>query len=542
MPPPVDEWIIVKDFSPGIKGRVSPANIGRTRQEVLGVASPSGTYRCQALPNGSLGPMPKRTYSLAPTLPIDPSTLTQERLTIAGFHVDGPIQTGVEFHLAYEGVKSADTRRAFYWQRIRNFDSDQIDTLFSANPTSQTSGVVATQCRPCWFHNWRANASDPTLPGLPIVVAGWFEGGGGSQRVWKMFPDPDTPTSNTPGDIATTLDPSHAFAHQGRAVILDQSSYAHGADSLQWTHNEDIYMTVSNGEDLESTDAFTLGMENATGYSAVVSTNYGELLLLKLAEGGLFVRGDLTDPTVLRIPGIPPLGNTRHAPTTSPVGVVFLGGQKNGAWLWNGGESAENISYEAIDGEDFILTAQGGSTDFLDYFGRLYYWQEWVLFPNNWVWNWREQSWWRIEDPTDAVLFHWGPSNGERIWAAPAHVVESGNAIYGFDRNVPADDYRWTSQPIPLYENKEFTIRDLVMVASGQGTLTVTLTNRAGTTEVHTVEINSTTTPSYTRENCAVDCEQLQYQIDADNDGTPLVVHELRFGISRRTSYPAAAI
>lgn len=547
MPSEPLEWVIVNDFSPGIRGRVRPADITTTTQRRPGIAAPDGTYRCQALPDGSLGPLPKRTYTLVPaSIPIAVANVEEGRLPISGFWADGPIQTDVEFHVAYEGALAATAKGFWYWQRIRHFSTDQVDTLKSF--ASTTNDHLVRTVRPTWFHNYRAHVSDQTQPGLPGVVAGWFDAGGGGDRVWHMFPDPDTPTSDTPGSIeqtqggaAAALDPSHCFAHQGRSVVLDQNSYNHGANSYVWTHNEDIYFTESNLDYMTSLIAQTFGMENAVGYAGAISTNYSELLLLKNSGGGLFVRGDIADPTVLRVPGIPAVGNVRHTPATSPVGVVFLAGY-TGAWLWNGGESAENISYDTIDGTDFIVTRQSntpGGSDFLDYAGRIYHWYNYVIFPNNWVWDWQHQSWWRLENPSDVVLFHIGPDNPVlgTLYAAPAFLTSSSSIlVYGYSIETPADDYVWTSQPLPIQEDNLFQIREIVCVCSGHGTVVVAVTDYAGATESHTFTVNSTG-PTYLRDNSAAACRQLKFSITTTNAGMTPVVHEIRFGYGRDAHY-----
>jgi len=451
--------------------------------------------------------------------------------------INGPIQTGQEYHIAYEGVIDTTSRRFYYWQRIRNFDADQVDTLLAITQTTDTV-PVATQCRPTWFSNNRAHATDAAEPGLPVVIAGWFEAGGGLSRNLRMFPDPGSPTTDTPLVVTTTLDPNPAIAHQNRVVVFDQGSYSHGANSYVWTHNEDIWYTNANLTTLGVSSAITFGMENATGYVAVISTSYGELLMFKTQDGAVLVRGDITDPTVIRIPGIPPLGNKRHQPCTSPVGVAFLT-ETSGAWLWNGGESAENISYDAIDGDDFLITAQGVQSDFLDYYGRLWHWHDWIVFPNNWAWNFREQSWWRMEDPSTYRMMHVGPSPGNRLYTAPAYTDGTTAVIQGFDYNVPADSYRWTGQPFLLGIDREVKIRSVVLVGTGVGTVTLTFTKTDGTTSAVTCTLSSSSVPQFIRQNANVDCQNIQLQIDsvATTSNAP-TVHEVRFGIQEGTHYP----
>lgn len=533
MPAKIDQWLTIKDFRPGIRSRANPSGVDGRATEVPGVASATSTYACQALPDGSLGPMPRNTYtfSFGSNLPIDPTSLNNGRLTISGYLKSGPIVLGTESHVAFEGWKTSDNKRYWYWTRVRHFASDQVDTLKSFAPGTE-GAITSFGARPTWFDNFRAHSSDATLPGLPGVVAGWFAGGGGSDRTWHMFPGPSTPTSDTPVAISTGLDVYPSIVHQGRVVAFDQGSYAHGANSYVWTHNEDIYFTNANLTTLAFTTAQTFGAENASGYRAAISANHQELLMVKITGGGLLIRGDLADPTVLRLPGLPPVAV--HTPAVCPAGIVMLD-WKSGAWLWTGGETAENISRDALGADKFLLPTE----DFIDFFGKLAYWYDWVLFPNNWAWNWKEDTWWRLENPSNVRIMQYSVMENV-LYGVPAYVSLTTDTVeYGWDYSSPARNYSWNSQPIPIGDNREVTIREVVLVATGVGTVDVIFTNRGGSTETHSFSINSTTVPVHMRDNCAVDCQSIQVRLAVTSSGDNVpIVHQLRMGLQSTTHYP----
>ncbi len=491
-----------------------------------------------------MGPLPGLNLSLTVALPVPSADTTKNRLTISGFHVTGPIDLGHELHFAFEGVHDTGpsvNRRFFYWQRCRHFSDNSMQTILAIDPTLMTTGVDGEAARPCWFDNYRADDTDPLMPGLPVVVAAWFEQGGGFSRVWRVFPSLTAAPGGTtvinegvagPPDVG--YDPSIGFTHQGRSFICDQGSYLHGSGPTDvWTHNERIVYTDANLTSLATTDGVTFGAENATGYMAAISTSFAELFMVKVGEGGLLLRGDISFPTVIRLPGIPTMGSLHHKPCTTPVGVVFL--TENGPYLWSGAENADPIAEQAIDPGDFLLSPGGDVTDFIDHFGRLYYWFDWVFFPNNWVWNWRQQSWWRLDDPEVVQLFHLGPSLGGRLYAAPANVETDAPACYGYDRGTPAQDWKWTSQPMPIMEDRQFVIREMVYVVSGTGDLTFEHYHHDGTTETHTVTVASENKPVYIRQNGHVRCQDIKLSIEAD--GLP-IVHEVRFGLQVDTHYP----
>lgn len=560
MPARIDQWITIRDWSAGIKGRSTPANNTRHAAESLTFAAPDGTYACHALPDGSLGPLPRSTASLALTsgdLPIAPTATENGRLAISGYHRAGPIQTGDEAHIAFEWVNDGgvnDGKRGWAWRRIRTFLANQVDAIRTIAPTSE-SAPVTPYFRPTYFDSYRAATSDPTTSGLPVVAAGWFagSGGGAGDDTWHLFPDPDTPTTDSVQSISDSVAPGPMLSHQGRSVAFHNAAAAHGANSYVWPHNEDLYFTNANLYTLQNAvgSPQTLGAENASGYMAAVSANHQELLAVKLVGGGILIRGDLADPTVLRLPGIPSV--TRHIPVVCPAGIILLDAIQTGAWLWTGGETAENISADALDGERFDMGRQGGTggegqqgTDFLDFTGKLVHWYDWVVFPNNWIWNWKTGAWWRLSDPSTVRFFQGAVSihSNPQLHLVPAYIDATSDPVsYQFSYTTPATTYEYQSQPVPIGENsRNYKIRELVVVATGIGDVTLTLTRRDGTTSTHgPFSFTTVSRPQFFRDNVDVECQAILYKIVVNNvtgNSTP-VVHELRFGVQEDTHYPA---
>jgi hypothetical protein len=532
------QWTSLSDFRPGIKGRINPATISQSKG-ILGAANKSGTFRCYALEDGSLAPLPKRTGDTTLTLPVASASTSEGRLSLSGFLLSGPINDGVEAHIAWEACKPGPpVRRFIYWQRVRLFSSNQQDTLYSADPTVENPAPTPAS-RPVWFQNYRAHASDPTLPGTPCVVGAWAEGdvSSGLTNWWKIWPDPTTATSNTPGDIVTansTTIPILHFIHQGRSCIVTHNLYSHGSlAGTNFQSNEEILFTNVNLKTVQNASAAQVfGMENAVGVGMGLSTSHSEVLLIKSAEGGLFVRGDIADPTVLRLPGVPNALN--HMPANTPLGAVYL--SNDGAFLWNGGEQADNISKNTLIGDDFVF-----STDFVSFRGRVAYWRDWVIFPNNWCWDYRNDSWWRLDDPTSYQGFYFQQNivNGEELYSAPAYVVTGGTAFTKYAYNTPATEYEWVSLPIPMGTDRRQACREVVVVATGIGSVAVTLTDTDGTTHTGTANFTSSSVPQLVRLpfNARFHQMRLKLVVTATTTVTP-VVHEVRFGMDERTHAP----
>lgn len=533
------QWVQLNDFRPGIKGRTNPATISQPKGTILGAASKSNTFRCWALADGSLAPLPKRTGDTTVALPVASASTQEGRLSISGFHIAGPIDDGNEAHIAYEAVGNGGAgatlnRRFIYWQRVRLFAANQVDTLYSANPTTENPAIVSA-ARPVWFHSYRAHPTTATSVGTPCITAAWAEGHLASTQWWKIWPDPANDTSNTPADISTALCPILHFIHQGRSCIVTHNLYNHGSlAGSHWQSNEEVWFTNSNLKTIQGSVAQVFGMENATGIGAALSTSFSELLLIKSADGGLLCRGDMADPTNLRLPGVPRAVN--HEPANTPVGVVYIA--DDGVHLWNGGEQSENISTEALIGDDFV-----SSTDFVSFRGRICYWRDWVFFPQNWVWDYRGNSWWKLDDTANWQGFYFGPQdpvNGERLYSAPPYVVTGGTNFSSYAYNTPCDSYQWTSLPVPMGSNRDITCREVVVVATGVGTINVEITQvDGGATENHNLSFTSSSSPQLKRTpfNSPFNNFVVHLTSTATSTSAP-VIHEVRFGTDERTHAP----
>lgn len=526
-------WLILNDFSPGIRQRTNYVSAANTvsPNKIWGAAT-ENTFRCIALPSGGLGPLPKRDYTYSPSLAaLDAiGNVANGRYTISGFHVAGPITVAaaggsdaVEFHIIYEYTNTSTVKRRYQWQRHRIWEaSPTIDSL--KNITS-TEATPSSTYRPSYMHNYRSDSSAATTPGQPQVANTWYSGGGSDEKLWELYPDAASSNSNTVKDVTTTLAVELSLGHQGRSVVFNQVPYNHGTVGT-WSSNEQVFYTNSNLQTLASSTATVFGQENVTGYGVTGSLNASELFLVKKQDGAYLIRGDIASPTVLHLPGVIATGNDAHQGASTPIGFCYLS-RDFGAWVWNGGEVSQQISNQ-LEGNFY---KQGMTNDFIDYKGRIALWREWILFPNNWLYSYKTQAWWKIEDQSVVRILQWSTSiNLPRIYGVPATVV-SGVVVSGFTATTPASTYQWESQPIPQTIDRTVEIRGAVLVAQGTGTIVVTLTATGGTTDTKTITLSGTDLPQIYRWNTyATKGTEVQVKFVADNGGSgpAPVIHEFR--------------
>ncbi len=489
MPNDTLQWLRIDDFSPGIMNKLNRLP-GDTIAFPVGAAS-SNTFRCIALPGGGLGPLPKRTgnYTRTGGLPEAGAigSVYNRRITVSGAHMAGPIFanpaagfTRQELHIAYEwgfNVSGTQYPRRYKWERHRLWEgTPTVDAVQTYNSTDEGGTITAPQMRPTWFHTYRADASSATAIGAPLVAAGWYAGGGGlTQRFWSTFPNPSTLGSNTPG-LISAKNPEGVFGHQGRSVELDQTSWTHGSAGT-WSFNEQVFYTKVNLTSLASATAAVYGQEDAAGFGAFASVNASELMLVRIGYGGYIIRGDLDNPTVIFVPGIPGTGNTRHNAAITPIGLVY-GSRNGGLWAWAGGDTADYLSPQLDN--DFWLP-NGTTGDFTDYAGKMAFWKEWIVTPGNWLYDWRNKSFWKLDDPSVVNIYHWLQNADSHIMYGAPQYVDDGvtygtPSLYYWDASTPATSYQWESQVLPLSDGyRTAQPRELVITAQGVGTVVATI-------------------------------------------------------------------
>lgn len=543
------QWINLKDFTPGIHSKLlGQGGVGGPYP--LGAATEHETYRCLALPKGGLGPMPKRNKTiLRGAIDVNANVVDPVgQYHVTGFYLDGPTVTTVNNPGAHPGMffsyeyiynNAGTNQRRYRLERYRGFDSAggfvNLKSINSVETTPSFDYRVTT------FGTSRSLRATPLQPGIPIITAAWFAGRGTDEKMWIEYPNDATPTVDAPYDIKTT-EAGDVLAHQGRLLLFQRIIYNHGFQS-NWASNENILYTRVN--DVLAANVSPIPAvfvpENPSGYGTWGSMSANELFLVKYSGGGLTVMGDIADPSVTRLPNIVSTGNLPNIGTNSPVGFVY-GALKNGAWAWAGGDSCENLSPQ-LDPDFWVVPVSrfkftGGVRGVWATCG------DWVLAPNNWLYDTTTKSWWRLDDPEIARMWNMQvETGGGTIWGAVTTFTDATTPIaHGYDKNVPALNWSWKSHPIPKTVDRLVNVRELVLMVQGTGTVTVTLIGVDGATTTETFTgIASNTYPITIRKNTALKASSLSVRIQSDGGATGApVVYELRIGVDEKMREPVA--
>jgi len=539
------QFLTLNDFTPGIRHRT--LGVGESSRSPLGAADPAATFRCRVLPDGALGPMPKMVGSFMHdesfVFPAD------DDVRIVGFHVTGPMQdatssseyTGVdnvEVHIVTEGFESAISHY-WSWDRVQLWSSlesiDNIENFAIGHP-----GTYGEYHRPAALIDARLHATDASALGDIFVVCGWHpDDMDSTTNVWWIYPDPAVPNTNGTYEIYDANEVTLMVQHQGRIVSIDNHVFQHGGtgrwiinDQLIWTEvNLPTYLDENADTIPESVGVFTQGP--ISGYGAVCSASAQELLLVKHRGGATIISGDLDDPTVMSLPGVQ---STRGATTYgvyTPIGFVY-GVRNGGIHVWSGGDSSQKIS-EYLEDDFWEMTP----ADWRGFDGKFDVFGDWILCPNNWIYDTTMQSWWRIENPATYKIFQWAVSpQNDMFYGAPVSYRDSDSdypAFYRWNFGSLVSDYQWRSQFLPASVDRYMEIRELRLRAlspNGESTVTVTLTDEEGNTQVETFDVTNTTLPRLQRKNTFFTGTGIKVTIEAsslDNEPAP-IIYELDLG------------
>src|SRR5208282_4861763 len=178
----------------------------------------------------------------------------------------------------------------------------------------------------------------------------------------------------------------------------------------------------------------------------------GELFLVKHRGGGLILTGDIFAPSVTRLPGVQSTGTIYGRADAGEQGVLYCS-YANGAWLWNGSNTAEKVSQNLDDNfflpPEFATMGSNNYAFFVQCIGDKAY------FSNNWIYDMTYKSWWKYYPDTaqgGTNLFWVNPVSGPLIYAANLSFTASvsNDFLYAFNTAVPSQHYRWTSLPLRL--------------------------------------------------------------------------------------------
>lgn len=504
------EWVSIDDFSPGIYGDlhtgVTSSSAPRGSIAKNGAATIDGTYRCCSDPAGALVPLPARGAAATNTL----AAITPGATTIPTFYPTGQQSiyildalVGVRFvddtTIPAGGSADAENVAVAYafnystagtgvygqyfigrlYERWRA-GTPSLDFFFAKGniqppPASMVPNAVLSFGLGSTAGNSRnlvmtVNPAHPLMAmrGGAISAADLllttFEtdntnGANYVQHVsggtffdnsitWPQAANAALPTAESLFPISTTYKMWNLLGHQGRIVGQARSStsgFRFGDATAMWV--DDSFIRYSAVHALNGTPiSGRYGEENFSGVGCMASLSADELLIVHNHGGGFLIRGDLSNPTVVKLPYIESTYGVQVHPVVTPLGLIYA--TRNGIFGFAGGDTSKKLSTQ-IEGFFFRHEQDQANEQYIGYRGRMEWWHPWVMVPNNYMMDSRTGSWWRLDTVNVPYsLYQTVPSSG-KLYAFPYKLTTNDSTVWDtYDPTVMASSYQWNSQPL----------------------------------------------------------------------------------------------
>lgn len=561
------QQIVLDDFSPGIYDDWL-ASGGARSGAPLGAAQMTGTAGCVSSPGGGLIPGPKRVNRVSETL-IDTAgsypSATGDKMYLTSFRVMSPVWDRTNSIFAFEVGRPNpfpdNIVAGFEWyygsgpssyrhkQRVRLY---KMALQAAANPAQGAVGTydLITQQTGTSFGTpfkfgfigidlSRDLYSSPATPGVAVVCAGAISNRDVQQNGHVAYPDSSNQTTDSVktmtglGAGGTGYAGYNLFAHQDRINALHRSVNYGVGPNLEMPTDILIGAAVN--------DVTTVGYsyecfvaENPGLMGAWCSINASEMFFVKQQRGGFVLRGDITFPTVVRLPSLPPTMDACNIACVAPNGMVVYG-SRSGVFGWGGGDTAANLSKQ-MDG---FFWETPGTSDFLHARGSFASHEGYVAAPNNFLLDIDSGGWWRL--PTTVPYAWYDVSAAGYLIGAPAFVSASQQALADYyDFQQGQSSYTWVSQPLKVSMNRILDFRECDLVVQGVGTVTVTVTGINGATATATFSgINSSARPIAIHQGIGVHAYDATVTISSDSGDSAVPaprVHRLALGYDNRAT------
>lgn len=520
---PIPGIIDISDFSPGIFG----SWVSNASSAPDGAAQIADTWGCVASPTGGLQPAPRIIQQMKQELPDgvlsnnDPnihvlafrnlSPIVSSEVTVRTRHPLFPDKPVITFSWHYffsssfwgERIKTRVYGGPYYsnpdtypWSVQNNalafnFNVPQAAFVYDAvnyTLTGANANDSILSYGPATLDLTRVNKSTPTSPGNIVVAMGYSSGNNLATSAVAVFPDPDALTTNGVEAVAfTSTYVSNIFCHQGRIIGIRETGIFNTLGATGVMPGEIIEYTDVNNCSVVTTTGAVFVEEDPTGYGAWVSSNASELFLIKKVGGGVVIRGDVANPTVIRLPGVASTGKAMNIPAQTPVGVVY--GTNRGVWIWTGGDSAQCVSPQ-FDG---WFWRPPEVQNRLGPYGRFSYQYPYIFAPNNYIMDTRLGSWFRVTDPTKGQLDFWDISANGNVLGVPSfYPVDSECVICSWlNLDQGASEYSWRSQPLQRTRGRIISSDEIVLMAQGHGHITLTVEGLDGESQTADFDISN---------------------------------------------------
>lgn len=476
---PVDnlEYIDIADFSQGIWQRYSSAGPAPD-----GVAQEDGTWGCYGDPHGGLHPLFQgSSFSAGVSLSPDPGSA--DVATLATTYMSPVVDdaTWADASRAYAILAYHESTTDTHYAFVDLSNGDVIADL--------SLGSKAPKYAYGHLDISRVNPGAPELPGDPAIFVNMGLSPAGEVFYYPKHGDDLT---DPPGSVALFA-VEMVMAHQSRLVM--------GTDAETWGDDAKVpgpsRLDYKDARDPDSsTYVLDVTDESPFGLSSWASMNSNEMFLVKHRGGGAIVRGDISRPQIIRLPGVASGHGAACLGAATPLGYMY--GTREGVWSWAGSDACDNVSgnlnpnFWICDDVANFATGQPLS--------KFAYSYPWLFVGNSWVLDTRNGAWWRLENvDTAGRAFHNYEVgiDGELLAFVPLR--EDGDPFgLSYDLDSPsarATSYQWTSQPLAYSRRRRVDFREIDVVIQGVGNVTVTLTGINGVTSSKTFTVNSTARP-----------------------------------------------
>jgi hypothetical protein len=580
-------WASIKDFSAGVQSRLSGAY-------PPGAADPTHTWGCWAdKATGILSPLPCQWHFdvfLDPAAVTGAHTNLLTEVRVLGIKAVGPVIDPDDIFYGIDSNQTSLFAMLEFWYEAAG-SVHRVNTLYRYNRHRATTPlwdevwrydeIIGTSPLPYplgsyrpvqWtFHLGRTNTADPTKAGHPVLA---FAGDAGRAL---YFPDETTPTTNStasfPGDLGhPSYDPGlntipvDLALHQGRAIIAQFIAYDFGPNAALM-NNEVIYFTGYNDFktlDVESTfNSMVIGPEHPSGYAIMASLTASELLLVKRQGGAILITGDIggvdgpASPNARTLPYVQSPGLAYNNGTIYSRGLIYPV-DTGGVWSWQGGDFSEFLSPALApdfwrptpvdrSGAQLLYGHANTSMDANS---------EFVLVPNDYLFEPEARTWWRTESPETFIVHHWSVDwRGRKAYAATTGFrnFTTDPVFREYDLGQLAGNYQWQSQPFSPSDSATTDIRELAIVASGTGTIEVTVFSSEDSTGVtRTFTLDNVVVPLATKESIGIRGSHftIRVRVKSDNWDTEEpgsmhpapFIHEIRYAFVTPTPLPTETV
>lgn len=542
------EWTHIDDFTPGCYDNSFISLADPHLSAPPGAADAVATWCCAALAQGQgLGPLPALATEAGdtPALPAG---------TTSAFLVGLAVNPGLDnVHDELILMFEADDGTTHYFRAYSDdVQSADVNEILAITGTSQP-GIFGAP-----YPTWTRMTPDGTGNPPPVLVfPASIDDASSPQGHLYVYPALLDPTAFGVQDliVGESSVTGQVICYGSRVIVLVGVPYPWPAGGGIGS-NENINFTDPPESAEYGNQGDVLTAEAPWGYGAWGTISVGELMLIKKNGGGIVVYGDIDAvQTVISMDGVQSVGDFVGKAAPGPLGLVYCSEQR-GAWVWNGGNTAQKISAQLRDNFYDATTPTGMEGN--NYGFSAAHWQNWILFSNNFMYDMDTGGWWQFypgdgngsDDVTGHTFWWWNEGRfGNQMYAAP---LQFGTALgltdkwwYRFDSEVPAPHWQWQSLPIHVDANADrvLDVRQVVVrlsdpSGSGTATATVTVNGEDIGTVPNPDQGPSTITqdPQGFRLNCGVvGIHDIVIRVNGDGDtGSSPILHSIDIGYEVR--------